>query len=368
MRSFRSSARACRLTLALVLAGALTGALIAASALADPLETTGGQVVLPITGLAVELPALAEGSVYHLSGSWSIEQEGSYNGRDVLDELSNDELTAGTWISLGYFDAGEGTALVGSVAMTDDWTAEADLWGGHWSIHGGTYDLGDWGPTPAVVMATSLGRGMSILMHHYFIGLPAPQAQADLMAKLADRAVPAAVWSAASQRRWQPVLPTHRDDVSNRGDIGPARSVSLPRTGITVAVPDDGTVWIVRNDAEASADFLDRMAPSLPDVSLEVAYAPDLDAATVFSSLELEKRDVPPRNLPSGWVAGPQLVLDDGMLELTAAYETLSGVVIVGIFQAEGDTDAAYLWPVLQAIAQGATDVEVDTEPGDEDE
>lgn len=344
-------------------------ALVAAvPATADPLETTGGQSVLPITGLVVSLPALTDSLVYHLSGSWAIDEDGSYNGRDVLDELSGSTLTAGTWVSLGYFDAGEGTALVNSVTMTDDWSTEADLWGGHWSIHGGTYDLGSLGPTPAVVMATTLGRGMSILMHHYFVGTPAPQAQADLLARLADRAVPAAVWSAASQRLWQPVLPTHRDDVTNRGDIEAARSVTLTRTGITVEIPDDGAVWIVRNAPEAEADFLDRMAPSLPDVSLEIAYLTDMDAEAVFAALTMEKRDVPPRNLPDDWTAGPQLVLDDGLLELTAAYETLGGVVIVGIFQAEGDTDAAYLWPMLESIAAGALGVEIDTMLDTEDE
>lgn len=364
MRPYKLPVRLSRVVLAL---GLVAAALVAPAA-ADPLESTGGPAVLPITGLAIDLPALSDSCVYHLSGSWSLDENGSYNGRDVLDELSGDTLTAGTWVSLGYFDAGEGAALVNSVTMTDDWTAEADLWGGHWSIHGGTYDLGELGPTPSVVMATSLGGGMSILVHHYFVGTPAPQAQADLLARLADRAVPSAVWSAASQRRWQPVLPTHRDDVRNRGDIEASRTVTLTRTGISVEIPDDGAVWIVRNAPEATADFLDRMAPSLPDVSLEVAYAAGLDAEGVFSALEMEKRDVPPRNLPSGWEPGPQLVLDDGLLELTAAYETLSGVVIVGIFQAAGDTDAAYLWPMLEAIATGAVNAEVDAMLESEDE
>ena len=339
-----------------------------APAAADPLALTGGAALLPITGLSVELPALSDSSVYHLSGSWAVDADGSYNGRDVLDQLSGETLTAGTWVSLGYFDAGEGAALAGSVTMTDDWQAEIDLWGGHWSIHGGTYDLGELGLTPTVVMTTPMGRGMSILMHHYFVGTPAPQAQADLLARLADCAVPAAIWNAASARRWQPVLPTHRDEVRNRGDIEPARTVALTRTGISIDVPDDGAVWIVRNDPNAAADFLDRMAPSLPDVSLEVAYAADLDAATVFGALDMEKRDVPPRNLPSGWVPGPQLVLEDGLLELTAAYETLGGVLVVGIFQAEGDTDAAYLWPMLKALSDGVLGLEIDAElnAGDE--
>ena len=331
-----------------------------------PTEMAGGPVVLPVTGLAVDLPALRDSCVYHVSGSWALDASGNYDGRDIVDQLCEGTLTAGTWISLGYFSAGEGSSLVNAVAMTDDWTTEADLWGGHWSIHGGTYDLGELGATPAVVLSTSLGRGMSALIHHYFVGTPAPQAQADLLARLAESAVPATLWDAASAGRWQPVMPTHRDDVRNRGDIDAVRTVALSRTGMTVDLPDDGAVWIARNDPEADADYLDRMAPSLPDVSLEIAYADGIDGPTLFATLELATVEQAARNLPAGWTAGPGVQMDDGRVELTATYETVGGVLVVGVFQAPGDTDVGYLWPVLRAIAEGGLRAEAAAAAGDE--
>ena len=138
------------------------------------------------------------------------------------------------------------------------------------------------------------------------------------------------------------------------GETLAARTVTLTNAGFDLDIPDDGFVWLARHNAESGSDFLDRMAPSLPDVSMEVAYLAGMDGETAFAAFDVEKRDVAPLNLPDDWDAGPQLVLGDGQLELTASYETLGGVVIVGIFQEAGDLDVAALAPMLEAIADAA--------------
>ena len=83
--------------------------LLASPLAADPLPVRSGKVVLPITGLAVDLPKDArKTATWALSGSWSLSNGGaSFDGRDVIDQKVGDKLVAGNWVHVGYFDAGE---------------------------------------------------------------------------------------------------------------------------------------------------------------------------------------------------------------------------------------------------------------------
>ncbi len=326
---------------------------------ADPIPSPGGEVILPVTGLSIDLPPAAPGCSYRLSGSWALEDNGSFDGRDVVDEACADSLVAGTWISLGYFDAGADSAVVAAVTMTSDWATETDLWGAHWRVRGGIFDLGELGPTPSIVMCAPMGGGMSVLLQHFFLHQEPTMTQAAMLDGAARSTVLRSAWNACAQGHSAPAFPARHDEIRNRGDTPASRIVELPLTGFSLTIPDDGFVWIVRQDAAATSDFLDRMAPSLPDVSLEVAFAPGMDGATAFASLEAEKHDVAPENLPEGWEPGPQLVTGD-RLELTASYETPGGVVILGIFQAPNVTDVTCLAPIIDALSTAAIAKELD--------
>ncbi len=102
----------CVLLISLLVLTVAGPALLVPAASADPIESPGGAVVLPLTGLALDLPLAASGCGYRLSGSWAIDASGSYDGRDVLDEACGDSLTSGNWVSMGYFTAGSDSAVV----------------------------------------------------------------------------------------------------------------------------------------------------------------------------------------------------------------------------------------------------------------
>lgn len=338
-----------------IAAGLAALALFTVSAAAEPIPSPGGTVILPISGLSIDLPLATGGCTYRLSGSWIINDDGSYDGRDVVDEACGDSLVSGNWVSLGYFTAGDPAAVVAATTMTGDWQAEADLWGGHWAVHGGLFDLGDLGVVPTAVVCTPLGGGMSALFYHFFLREdPATMTQDTMLANLEQTGALRAAWDACSQRRFATAYPASRPEIRNRGEIPASRTVTFANAGFDVTIPEDGFVWLARESAETGSDFLDRMAPSLPDVSMEVAYLGGMDGETAFAAFDMEKRDVAPLNLPDDWDAGPQLVLPEGQLELTASFETLGGVVIVGIFQEAGDLDVAALAPILEAIGDGA--------------
>lgn len=334
--------------------------MVAVFAAAEPVPSPGGPVVLPLSGLSIDLPPATGGCSYRLSGSWALGDNGSYDGRDVIDVACGDSLVSGNWISLGYFTAGDPAAVVAATTMTGDWQAEADLWGGRWAVHGGLFDLGELGVVPTAVVCTPMVGGMSALFYHFFLREnPALMTQSAMLAALEQDGVLQAAWSACSQRRFATAYPASRREIRNRGETLAARLETLAVAGFDVDIPDDGFVWTVRPSAESGSDFLDRMAPSLPDVSMEVAYLSGMDGETAFAAFDVEKRDVAPLNLPDDWDAGPQLVLPEGQLELTASFETLGGVVIVGIFQEAGDLDVGHLAPILQAIGDGALIAEV---------
>ncbi len=174
-----------------------------------------------------------------------------------------------------------------------------------------------------------------------------------MLAQFAEAATPRAAWTAYSEQRVGVVAPLRRPEVRNRGEIAPARWEYFASSLLEVEIPDDGFVWVLRSDPDQGVDFLDRLAPALPEVSIEVLTVPGQLCDETFASISLEKRSVWARNLPTGWTTGPQLVVD-GELELTACHENDGGAVIVGVFQGPTDTDVGHLAPLLSAIAEAA--------------
>ncbi len=322
---------------------------------AAPVNVQGGKVVLSISGLEIDLPPAPAGITYNVSGSWSL-QAASFDGRDVVDEFKDDVLTAGNWVQVGDFDAGDCSATVAEVKLDGAWKTDLSLWGTQWKVRGGIFTFdGKLGRKPAVVMCAQMGRTKSLLLNRFFIDQPESMTKAAILDALTKAAVLQAAWKSYRESRIAPVAPTKRAEVRNRGSVSPNRREKLPYTGLDMQLPDDGFVWLVlrKKEKNTTVDKILRMAPALPDVWVEVARFDQPNCAAAFAMLQIEKRSVAARNLPAGWESGPQLVVS-GELELTACRHAARGVVLVGIFQGARETDVAYLTPLFESIGRAA--------------
>jgi hypothetical protein len=336
--------------------------LIGAAVSGDPIVVKPGPVVLPMSGLSFDLPVdRRDGFAWSLSSSYALSDNGrSFDGRDVIDEKIKDQLVAGTWVQVGYFNVGDCKAVVGQTVLTDAWNEDRDLYGLRWCLRGGTFDLGpEIGKVPTIVMCAHREGRKDLLIHRFFIDLPRESARENMLAALAKTTVIENVALAWKQDAWAPVKPRQRPEVRNRGTIEPVRTVQLVKSGLTLSLPEDGCVWLLREPQEDdSVDWLELMAPALNEVTIEVVRVPAKSCQEVFDGITTEKRyDAPPANVPEGWSAGPTLVVD-GQLERVVCRCAGGHAVLVGLFnlpdQGRGAGDFAALAPMLAAIAKAA--------------
>lgn len=351
-----------RVRVAFVLALAAAALTVMTVMSGEPIAVKSGPVVLPITGLSIELPADPRADfTWSLSSSYALANDGtSFDGRDVIDEKINDKLVAGTWAQVGYFSAGGCQATVNAAELADAWSEDRDLFGLRWCLRGGTFEFtGELGKVPAVVMCAHREGRKDLLVYRFFIDLPLGTARETLVAALAKTPVVERVALAWQRDAWGAVEPRRRPEVRDRGDVAPVRTVKLAKTGLTLTLPDDGYVWLVRTPREEDAvDWLEIMAPAMNEASIEVMRIPGMTCQEVFDGITTEKRyDVPPSNVPAGWTAGPTLVVD-GALERVVGRTVGGGAIVVGLFnvpdQGRGAGDFARLAPMLEAIAKAA--------------
>jgi hypothetical protein len=352
--------RRCHVPLAVCLAFVL----VPAAVHADPVVVKAGKVVLPITGLVVDLPRDArKNASWSLSGSWSLSDGGkSFDGRDVIDLKLGDKLIAGTWVHIGYFNAGECASVVKELAVPDQWQGEADLYGQHFQVAGGTWDFeNDLGKHPAIAMCTPGANGQSLLLYRFFLEDKAPTGQAGVAALAKDKLLEQVTraWKAGTTAL---VFTTRHPEIKRRGDIEAARTVTLAHNKLDLALPDDGFVWLARasTNADDPADFLDRMAPSLPDLTLEIVRISDMpcdQALAPGDGTPPIKAEPPPSNVPLGWTAFPTFQVD-GNLERLVCHQQGRITVIVGLLVTPASSDAgrdfAPLAPLLGALVDAA--------------
>lgn len=306
---------------------------------ATPIVVRSGKVTLPLTGLAVDLPQdPRKGATWALSGSWSFTDGGaSFDARDVIDQKIDGKIVAGAWVHIGYFNAGDCGAVVKELDVPDRWTAERKLWGLHWHVAGGTWDFGnDLGKAPTVALCTSRPNRSSLLLYYFFVGDTAPLDQEARLAAVARITLFARVSGAWVKDRTAPVLPMKRPEIRRRGDIAAARKVRLVRSAMDVTLPDDGFAWLARPDApDMSADFLDRMAPASPDISLEVIRVASATCEAILPTTgpDAPKRhtEPPPKGMPSGWRSLGTLALDADTLERVICRESSGRALLVGL-------------------------------------
>ncbi len=340
----------------LVLAAACAALMVpAAFAQAIPVKLTQGEAQLPTSGLVIDLPAKA-GIQYDVSGSWALSGGGaSFDSRDIVDEIeiATGKVATGNWVLSGYFTAGGCSETLADAKLDGAWTQDATFWGESWSARGGVFTFENGlGRRPAVVLCRGTEEGPTLLLYHFLANQPETLPQAAVMDSVGKSGPLAAASKSFTAVRTKPVFPTRRTDVRNRGNEPAARRVTLSVSGLEVDLPPDGYLWLP--DSSDDADFFDRLLPTLPEVTLETVFVPDISCASILSSLGPEARDEHrPLALPDGWLGGPAVEVE-GETELTMCRAVGASALVVGVFQGPDNRDVSPLYPMLGALQAAA--------------
>lgn len=334
-----------------LLVAAMLAAAVSASA-AEPVKipAEGGKFTLPLSGLAVVFPA-ESGTQRELKGSWSLRN--GYDARDVIDEFKDGQLAAGTWVQTGYFNAGGPRATIETIKLTDSWPATTmEAWGLTWQVRGGQYTfMNSLGKQPVIVLAADRGESQpTLLIDHYFIGeenLP----EDEMIRRVKESDLIAAVVKAYRQLRWSASRPMHHPAVTHRDDSAAARTVTLPKNGLTVQLPADGFFWKPEERPEDTTDLLYRLGPTFPELMLDILVVNAASVEAGWKSIGLAPPSgVTIANLPDGWVVGPEVTPSAGK-ESTIAKLVGGKVLIVGFIADTATTDTEAYGPVLEALA-----------------
>ncbi len=336
---------------------AACAALIAPAAFAQavPVRLAQGEAQLPTSGLVIDLPAKA-GIQYDVSGSWALSGGGtSFDTRDIIDEIetATGNVATGNWVLSGYFTAGGCSETLAATKLDAAWTQAATLWGESWIVRGGVFVFENaLGRRPAVVLCRGTEAGPSLILYHFLANQPETLSQAAVMDSAGKSGALAAASKSFTAVRTKPVFPTRRTDVRNRGSEPAARRVTLTLSGLEVDLPPDGYLWLP--DAGDSADFLDRLLPTFPELTLETVVVPGTTCASLFDSFGSDIRaDHRPLMLPAGWLDGPALTID-GQTELTMCHPVGASALVVGVFQGPDNRDVSTLHQMLSALLSAA--------------
>lgn len=339
---------------------ALALSLVAGTAQAAPLKVQGGTLVLPTSGIAITV-ADDPARDYMLSGSWALTEEGTFDSRDVVDELDakSGNLVRGNWILTGYFDAGNCDKLLAGLGNKNAWTAPVTLWGSSWQASGGDYTFStSLGTHPMAALCRIDGDGRGLLLQRFVVERPAGMTKAALLAELGQARVLAAAAKAFAAGSARGLAPLRQGNVTNRGKVAPNRAVRLEKARLDLTMPDDGMVWLVaKPDPKRSSDMLDRVVPSLPEVSVEVLRAGGMTCPVVFGKLTKPKltpaQEVeaakPMTGLPAGWAAGPVLA-SGAQLERIVCMVNGTDAVLAGMIAPKGSSDATPIAGLLNAL------------------
>jgi hypothetical protein len=327
----------------------------AGAAQAEPLKLKPGPVELATTGLVIDIPSKPE-TTFKLTGSWSMNAvTNTFDSRDVIDEFktATDRLVAGNWVMTGFFDAGDCTKVLAGETIDNAWSQHAKLWGTDWQVRGGVHDLGgSIGKAPTVMLCRTDAKGRALLLYRYLIDQPLTLDQLSMMKQTEAADILQQAWKSYRDNRTADVFTTRRLEINRRGEGLAQRTVKLSINKLSLQLPDDGFVWLAREGD--GSDMIDRMAPSLPDVSVEVAVAEKATCQEVFDSLKDNRRpNHKAKAAPAGWLIGESMMID-GETELMLCRTTSYGSLMAGVIQGGDRTDIASLFPILNALAQSS--------------
>jgi hypothetical protein len=333
----------------LALAGAVALG-VTSQAFAGPLEIASGKAVLPMSGLVIDLPEKA-GGFYKVSGSWSVTEAGVFDARDVVDEANANGLTAGNWVLAGYFDAGGCKEVLDATTLDNRWKDTVNLWGHAWDISGGVFTFeGNLGRQPAALLCRTNADGLTFLLYRFLLSQPETIGKDEIINGVRTSSVLERASRAYDAQKLEAVKTTKRPEVTNRGKLPAARTVTLSVSKLKVELPDDGFVWLSR--ATDSSDSLDRMAPFFPEMTLEVARVEDATCQDVIDAVKASgslKPGSEARNAPAGWITGPALDLD-GTIESMVCHTFGGDALAAGLMSTQGGADMTDFAPLLAAL------------------
>jgi hypothetical protein len=330
---------------------------------AEPVIHRPGEVVLPMTGLAVDLPKdKRKGHQWSLTSSFSLDE--GFDARDVIDEKVGDRFVSATWVSVGYFSAGECRAVLDEVSLEEGETSTPTLFDRTWTARTGRYDFGEpLGKAPMVALCGTREDRKAVLIYHFLLDPSKPPTleTAAIIKAASGHALLASVARSWESDRFIEKPPLGRKEVRNRGTLDPSREVLLPVSGLTLKLPEDGYIWVPRPPepgASADVDWVDRLAPALPEMSFELVKVPDANCKDFFASIDAPRfDDRPPKDVPKGWMAGPVLAID-GHPEHTICRDLSNAALVVGLYTApeKGPSAGSFkpMHALLEAILKAA--------------
>jgi hypothetical protein len=311
-----------------------------------------GIAQLPTSGFVIDLKA-KPGIDYHVSGSWALDKDVQvYDSRDVIDEIdpASGDVVSGNWVMTAYFDAGGCQESLAGIEMDDVTYGNVTTWNEDWLVSTGRFDLGGaFGKVGTAVFCRTRENKSTLIMYHFAVREPAPRDRQGLIASALASSALSGTSFAYTNERSSSIFPTKRRDVRNRGTVSHIRDVRLPVSGLNLTIPDDGFVWL-DNEGDG-VDFLDRVLPSMPALSVELIYVAGYTCAGVFETFTSDTRpDHAPLVIPAGWVGGPTLLVEN-QTELTLCNQRGADALVVGVFQGETNRDVSSLHPLLAALA-----------------
>jgi hypothetical protein len=323
---------------------------MASQAFAGPLEIASGKAVLPMSGLVIDLPEKA-GGFYKVSGSWSVTEAGVFDARDVVDEANANGLTAGNWVLAGYFDAGGCKEVLAATTLDNRWTDSLNLWGHAWDISGGVFTFeSNLGRQPAALLCRTNADGLTFLLYRFLLSQPETIGKDEIINGVRSSSVLERASRAYDAQKLEAVKPTKRQEVTNRGKLPAARTLTLTVSKLKVELPDDGFVWLSR--PTDSSDSMDRMAPFFPEITLEVARVEDATCQDVIDAVKASGSLKPggeARNVPAGWITGPALDLG-GTIESMVCHTFGDDALAAGLMSQQGGADMTDFAPLLAAL------------------
>jgi hypothetical protein len=335
---------------------AACAAMLAPAALGqEPTVFKDGIAQLPTSGFVIDLKPKA-GIEYHVSGSWALDEAAEiYDSRDVIDEIdpATETVVTGNWVITAYFNAGGCEETLAGLEFEDnDWWTSLTAWGQTWRVRGGRFDLGEgFGKVGTAALCRQAEGEPALLMYHFAVREPTPHTQQSITASVLAASPLAGTSAAYDAKRASSIFPTKRADVRNRGDVSHLRTVTLPATQLRLTLPEDGYVWL--DNKGDGVDFLDRVLPSMPSLSVELVYVQGQQCSAFLDSLTATRRtNHSPLVVPNGWVTGPTLDIE-GEAEMTLCNPRGADILVVGIFQGETNRDVSSLHPLLAALAAG---------------
>jgi len=308
------------------------------------------RLVLPLSGLEVEIAGEADRPGYQVSGQWELGEE-DFSSIDTIDELRAGALASRTWVNIDRLHGDDCLEELAALPLAGAWkAAEVDLWGGLVTVRGGTWQSGEeLGARPAVAVCATRADRQRLLMVRAFADTPRLN-KTTALARAKAAPLLQETWRSFVSGRTQPVQPAWRPEVEG-GGLAAARRVKLPQSGLAVTLPDDGFVWQL---APGAIDTFVRRAPADPMMMVDVMLRPHEGCVQSFYELGASgAQKSSAKNLASGWMVGGRAVIG-GSEAIVACRLARGGTLTLAVHRTTPIADWKELQPLMESLARAA--------------